>query len=211
MWSVAITAAAVGALHSLSPAHWVPIVLVMRARKWPMTTALVGALVVAATHIAISIGVSLVAIELGMHTLDHYEESVEHYAGIGLVSFGLLYAWLAYRRHASCRAHAHHHPDSPEAVDRQGARRSPFAFLFFLGVAPCVAAMPPIVAASVHGWSGTLVASLSFSAGVLVTLLGMTYLSRIPRFRWDHPFLEHYGDVLAGLGVAVLGVLEWFH
>ena len=209
LWSVGMTAAAVGALHSLSPAHWVPIVLVMKARRWPMATALLGALVVAITHIVISVGVSAIAIELGMQTLDHYEEWVERYSGAGLIGFGLIYAWFAYRRHAGCRAHAHHHPSSLDPKD--AARRKPFLFLFFLGLGPCVAAMPPLVAASVHGWAGIIVTSLCFSSGVLITLVGMTWLSTYPKFKLDHPFLEHYGDVLAGLGVAILGVVEWFH
>jgi nickel/cobalt exporter len=205
----AFSAAFVGLVHSLAPGHWLPVVLVSKARKWNTRTALLGAAVTAAGHVLISLVLGLVALEVGAHYFAQHEEGIESYAGLAVAVFGVLYALNSYFRHARCHGHEHHGP----APDR---RKSPFVFLFTIGLSPCVAVLPVFAAAAPVGTVAVVVAMIGFVAGVLVALLSATLLATTSVVKLDHPILEHYGDVITGVTVAMMGTLiffrpDWLH
>jgi hypothetical protein len=51
---------------------------------------------------------------------------------------------------------------------------------------------------------------LGFALGVLAALVGSTVLVFLGGMKLDHPFLEHYGEVITGVGVALIGFLLVF-
>jgi cytochrome c biogenesis protein CcdA len=196
---LALSAAFVGLVHSLAPGHWLPVVIMTKTRRWPTRTALLGALTAASGHIILSIVLAIVGIEIGAHVLTQYEAQIENYAGLLLIAFGLIYSLVMFTRHSSCHGHTHHGP-KPDS-------KAPFLFLFSLGFSPCVAVLPVFVAAATRG-SAALVASLAgFAFGVVGALSSATLLVRFGVMKLDHPVLEHYGDVITGLSVALLGVV----
>jgi len=200
---LSLSAAFVGLVHSLAPGHWLPVVLVAKTRKWPLKTAVVGALTAALGHIFISLILGLVSIAVGVHFLSQYEAVIERYAGLGLGVFGLCYALFAYYIHARCHGHTHHGP-SPKAG------KTPFLFLFTLGFSPCVAVLPVFAAAATEGYWCVTVTLASFAVGVLTSLVGSTLVISLGLVKLDHPIFEHYGDVITGCGVAVMGLLLFF-
>src|SRR4051812_40795916 len=123
----AVSAAFVGLVHSLAPGHWLPVVLMTKAKKWPLKIAVLGALTAAAGHVFMSIVFGLAATNLEMHFLKDYEHQIESYAGLVMAGFGLLYAGYSYFRHHECVGHTHHGPDVA------GGKKGPFLFLFTLG------------------------------------------------------------------------------
>ena len=195
---LALSSAFVGLVHSLAPGHWLPVVLLAKGRRWPMKTALGGALVAALGHILLSISLGLISIYAGIHLFAEYEEQIERYAGIGLAIFGLAFAAQALFRHSSCHGHTHHGPDFP----RKG---KPFLFLFSLGLSPCIAVIPVFIAAASKGSFAMVLSFLSFSIGVLAAFVGSTLLVSLGLVKLDHPLFEHYGDVITGCGVALMG------
>ena len=192
------SAAFVGLVHSLAPGHWMPVVLMAKTKRWSKNTAVVGALVAASGHIFLSIVLGTIGIEIGVHFLTRYESQIEHYAGLLLSLFGLCYAGLAYFRHFSCKGHTHHGPDPKH-------RRWAFLFLFSLGFSPCVAALPVFAAAAPGGVMAVGLSMLAFALGVITALVGATFLALSGLAKLDHPFLEHHGDVITGLGIAIIG------
>jgi hypothetical protein len=57
---------------------------------------------------------------------------------------------------------------------------------------------------------------IGFVGGVLIAMLSATGLATFSAFKLDHPIFEHHGDVITGLGVALMGLLlfvhpEWLH
>lgn len=210
MISIVISAAFVGLVHSLAPGHWLPVVLMVKAKRWPVRTAVAGAFVTAAGHVVVSTAVGLLAIGLGARFLSSaamsgaMENRIEGYAGLGCIAFGILYALHSVFRHSSCHGHEHHGPDP-----RRGSK-APFVFLFSLGLSPCVAALPIFAAAAIQGSVVTLVTLIAFSLGVLSALVGATLLVSTGLMKLDHPWLEHYGDVITGGAVALMGaILFW--
>ncbi len=197
------TAFFVGLVHSLAPGHWLPVVLMAKVRHWPLKTAIIGASVTAFGHILLSSALGLLSGWIGVQFLSQSEAQIESYAGLALGSFGLVYAAYAYYRHAQCHGHTHHGPDP------QG-RKTPFFFLFTLGLSPCIAVIPVLATAASEGVANALLTSLSFSLGVLTSLIGSTLLVTLGLLKLDHPLFEHYGDVITGLGVATMGVIVFF-
>jgi cytochrome c biogenesis protein CcdA len=165
-----------------------------------MRTAIFGASIVAAGHILLSVLLGLLSIYVELQFLAQYEEVIERYAGLGLGFFGLIYAAYAYFRHSSCHGHTHHGPDPK-------GQKAPYAFLFSLGFSPCVAALPVFAAAATRGAATTVVVFIAFCVGVLCALIGSTILVSRGLVKLDHPIFEHYGDVITGLGVTLMGII----
>ena len=197
---LAFSAALVGLIHSLAPGHWLPVVLTTKSRRWPIRTALLGALVAASGHILISIALGSAVIAIGAHFIVNYEESIEHWGGLLLVAFGISYGAYAYFNHHSCHGHTHHGPEPK----KNGA---PFLFLFSLGFSPCVAVVPLFIAAAGKGNLAVVISMIAFALGVIGALASATVLVSLGIMKLDHPWLEHYGDVITGLTVALIGAV----
>ncbi|OFZ18081.1 MAG: hypothetical protein A2X94_02600 [Bdellovibrionales bacterium GWB1_55_8] len=200
---LATSAAFVGLIHSLAPGHWLPVVLLAKTRKWGIRTAMLGAIAAASGHILVSNGLGFLSVLVGWTFLPEYEHDVERYSGIILIGFGLIYAGLSYFRHSGCHGHTHHGPN-PDS------KTAPLLFLFSLGFIPCVAVVPIIATAATKGTAAILIAMGSFSIGVLTALIGATAATTLGLMKLDHPIFEHYGDVLTGMGVALMGVIVLF-
>ncbi len=206
MGLVILSAGIMGFLHSVTPAHWLPVVLVSRKRRWGVRETIQASLVAASGHIATSLllGISLFCFGRGL--IEDHHESIERFAGIVLLVFGLTYAAINYREHYRCRGHSHHGPEEPES----GRAGRPYAFLFVAGFSPCLGALPTFLAAAPFGTSALILTSISFVTGVIVALSGAATLVRLGFLKLDQVWLEHYGDVLAGLTLAAFGAVNLF-
>jgi ABC-type nickel/cobalt efflux system permease component RcnA len=212
---LASSAALIGFVHSLAPGHWLPVVLLAKARKWSLQTALLGAAVAASGHILISNAIGAASIWVGSKFFASHADAIENYGerygSLLLILFGLAYAASAYFRHSHCHGHTHHGPDpGPALKGSKKKRKTPFVFLFSLGFSPCIAVLPVFATAAVKGAAAVLLAMVSFSVGVLLALMGSTVLASHGLAKIDHPIFEHYGDVLTGLGIFLMGVIFFF-
>ena len=203
MMILVFSAAFVGLVHSLAPGHWLPVVLMVKARKWDVRKAILAAIVAASGHILLSLLLGLLTIWIGVHFFSDYEAEIEKYSGLMLAAFGFIYAAYAYKRHAGCHGHTHHGPDPKKG-------KTPFLFLFSIGLTPCVAVIPVFATAAAESQWLVLLTQLSFSLGVIAALVGSTLVVLKGLVKLDHPFLEHHGDVVTGLGVTVMGLLLYF-
>ncbi|MEK6579645.1 MAG: hypothetical protein AABZ55_10500 [Bdellovibrionota bacterium] len=195
------SAAFVGFFHSLAPGHWLPVVLISKSKKWGMSTAAFGAVIAASGHILLSIGIGAASVFAGTHFLHGWDEVLEKYAALGLILFGFIYAGFSYFSHSHCVGHSHH---GPVPTKKRGLK-GPFLFLFSLGFSPCVAAIPVFLAASSRGPLAVILCMSAFSCGVLLALLSATLLAVSGITKIDHELFEHHGDVVTGLGVALMG------
>jgi hypothetical protein len=195
------SAAFVGFVHSLSPGHWLPVVLMVKARKWDTAQAAFGAVVAASGHIFVSISLGFVALFIGTRFFEPHLHEIEEHAGLILILFGVAYAIYSRYHHRHCHGHEHHGPD-PRA-----SGKAPYVFLFSLGFSPCFAVLPVFGTAIGSGSAVLLGAMVAFAVGVLGALLGGSLLVSRGLVKLDHPVFEHYGDVITGLGVAAMGIL----
>ena len=71
------SAALVGFVHSLAPGHWLPVVLLAKARRWKPSVAAAAALVTASGHILLSILLAAIAIRAGDATVAEAHFAIE--------------------------------------------------------------------------------------------------------------------------------------
>lgn len=198
---LALSAAFVGFVHSLSPGHWLPVVLMVKTRKWDLAQATVAALVAASGHVVVSLGLGILAAFIGQSLFAPYLHELEEHAGVILIISGLAYAIYSRFRHRHCHGHEHHGPD-PRA-----ASKAPYVFLFSLGFSPCFAVLPVFATAIGMGNGLLALTMLFFSVGVIAALVGGSLLVSRGLVKLDHPIFEHHGDLITGLGVAAMGLL----
>ena len=202
---VLLSAFFVGFVHSLNPGHWLPVVLMSKSRRWPLRTSIAGAFCLAAGHILISSVFGIFALWVGTQLLSQHEDRIEKWAGLLMALFGVGYGIISYFKGGHCEGH--HHEGHHHLPRSRSSRKTPFFFLFSLGFSPCIAVLPVFTAAAVEGSLALCLAVVTFSVGVVCALVGATLLANLGLMKLDHPVFEHYGDVITGLGVTVMGLI----
>ncbi len=210
-WALAGTAAAVGALHSIAPDHWVPFMAVGRARGWSAARTAQVTLLCGFAHVSVSVLLGLLALRLGQGILEAFGTRLESVAGILLIGFGLAYGVWGLRRALAGKLHGHTHPHFDHVHDPSRATVAGLVLLF--SVDPCVRLIPIILAAAPLGWPRLVALILIYEVATLGTMVGIVLAARSGAVKGlQAPWLDRFGDALAGglivvtgLAVAVLG------
>jgi len=182
--------AGLSAAHAFMPPHWLPFVVVSRARGWALpetlgVTALAG-LAHSCTTIAVGAGAVLAAETL-------LSKGVLGWVGNGvLLCMGLVYLTLHVHGGGS-RGEGHaarcHHPGHDHghrtASDASGAAAAA-ALVIFPAVAPCPSSVPLFLAVGGAGTAALVQLSLVFAACTVLVMVGLVGLS--------HGLLRSGGD-----------------
>ena len=127
IWILAGTAASLGFIHTvIGPDHYLPFIVISRARNWTLRKTLFVSFLAGLGHILSSVVLGFVGIALGIAVarLEGVESTRGEIAAWLLIGFGLAYFVWGMRRawkdkphtHAHLHGHdeAHEHPHSPE-------------------------------------------------------------------------------------------------
>jgi len=179
-----ISAVSIAILHSLAPDHYLPVVILSKARKIGIKGALLMSLVAGSLHVGSSAFLGI-AIRKGFDVTG-VARYLDGLSPVLLIAFGVVYAILSI-------AKDHTHKNSKSVV----------TLLLILGLSPCIPFIPVILTATT--FSQALKIAVVFSAGTLTTILTLTYLSyksiRPPRFTYG------FEDVLAGIIISATGLI----
>ncbi len=203
-WLIASSVFFVGFIHSLGPAHWLPILLLGKSKRWSWARVQIGSVVTGGAHIVATLLLAFAIVSLELKFLEGHEEDFEKFSGVLLMLYGIVYGVWGYFSHRQCHGHEHHGPDPKSREAR------PIAFLFLIGFTPCFAVVPSFMAVAHLGWPVLVGIGLAFAFGVWASLILSTSLVRFGIMKLDHPILEHYGDLIAGLGIFIVGLLIVF-
>jgi hypothetical protein len=205
-------------LHAAIPTHWLPFVLMGRARKWGLGRLLQVTALGGCCHILVTclLGAGLVYLsrEAGWDP-DHGEGLAEKIAPFLLLGVGLVYVIL----HVVTGGRHHHHfpiaasVDCPhtagEHVHEHGHRLAEGAtigtLIAVMTLSPCEAAIPIFLPAAAYGWWGVGLLAIVL---LVVTVLGMTVLAGLGHRGIElvkSEFIEHYEKLLLGAILAILG------
>jgi hypothetical protein len=196
------TGFSVAFLHAAIPTHWLPFVMIGRARGWSHRQTLWAVALAGGGHVlattALGIGLARFGFELS-ERFDH----VFHWA-VALVLVGLG-AWLAFRSpHGTACNHCQGHPQKllPDATDRAAL----WGLFLTLTLSPCELFLPVYLTAVPYGWPGLvwLSAVLAFATlGGMLTLTSLT-LYGAQRFRWR--WLARLDERIIGGLLCILGI-----
>ncbi len=226
------TAAGVGFLHTLlGPDHYLPFVMLARARGWSRARTLTVTAACGAGHVAASLALGVVGIlaGVGIGKLEAAETGRGPIAAWVLVAFGAAYLlWglrKAWRRKQGVELHEHHghlhlhrhgdaeheharHPDGRPANGDRGSFWVLFA-IFVLG--PCEPLIPLfLIPASEGQWGIALWAAAAFGVATLGTMLATVALAHAGARAVRLGPLERWADAMAGGLIAASGLAVLF-
>jgi ABC-type nickel/cobalt efflux system permease component RcnA len=225
------TAGATALLHTLIPDHWLPFVLIGRARRWSgATTALVSG-VSAAIHVALSVALGLVTLRIGLGAAELVGESLEHAGAALLILFGTAYAVWAWRKgghfhpggrlfhsgeaRTGCEGeeghgnpeHLHYHADESLIRGRPGWGALGLAAI--VGLNPCVLILPVMLASASKGPGAFWLVAAAYSAPTVALMVGLSVFGVVGGRRIPVPGAARYMEAASGLLIALLGVAFW--
>lgn len=221
-----LTAAGLGVTHTLfGPDHYLPFIMISKARKWSLGRTLIITLYCGAGHVASSIIIGFVGITLGIG-LSHIEgfESIRGgIAGWAFFIFGFSYmAWGIFRAirnkphvhthvHADGGIHSHKHVHRTEhahvhASEKSSLNITPWVLFIIFVLGPCEILVPLLMyPAAQHNISGVFSVVLLFSAVTIATMCaavtaGYYGLKILPTVN-----IDRYMHAIAGATICLSG------
>ncbi len=211
-WVVVAGSAAVGALHALLPDHWIPFVLLSKARGWDLGRSLAAVAAGGVAHLASTTALGLVMAFLGAEAISRYGVAAEVAGAAILAVFGFalsLRALAAARKgagHGPSHDHGHSHARAAPDHDHHAHGRSHILEGAVLGVRPCAEAIPVFLASAAYGLASSLFTVLAWVVATLGVMLAVVWLSLVGLRSFKPEFLERYGELAAGLVILVMGL-----
>ncbi len=204
-FTLALAAVSVGALHTLAPDHWVPCAALARARSWSAAKTTRITFACGFGHVTVSALLGLLGLLFGRAIFEGAGRRMEAVAGILLVGFGLAYGVWGLRRAAGRKVHGHAHAHYDHVHD--ASRTTAWSLFLLFSADPCVAVIPLLFAAAPLGTGPTVGIVLLYEAATIGTMIALVLPARAGFQRLRFPWLDHWGDAVAGGLVAATGVL----
>jgi hypothetical protein len=226
--TIAATGFFVAFFHAAIPTHWLPFVLVSRARRWTRSKALAVAIFAGLGHVALTTLLGLAIAWFGFQLDEHFGHVFTRIAGGVLLAVGAFYFFRQWRgkgimhhhtpggHHqpsAHCgheRAHSHLETELTESElvsSRKGDWAAISGLFVMLTLSPCEGFLPIYLSAVGSGWQGFFILSGILAAGTLGGMLIFTWLTLVGLEKVELKRIEHWEAALLGVVFTVLGVL----
>ena len=231
MMLLLLSAASLGVIHTLlGPDHYLPFIVLSKARGWSRPRTLWITFISGVGHVAGSVILGLIGIGMGisLSKLESIEASRGSLVGWMLIAFGLLYTAYGIYKYVKRGAHVHlpaflrpksirHkdlHLDVKELEKEDAGRLTPWILFLIFVFGPCEVLIPMLIypAANQSGLGVFLVALVFGIATVgtmmLVVFLGYQGLSMVRLKGREHQLHLFAGLVilLAGAGMQFMGL-----
>lgn len=230
LYLLAATAASIALIHTVAgPDHYLPFVVMAKARKWSMVRTAWITFLCGLGHIGSSVVLGLVGVALGIAVsrLQGFESFRGNIAGWALIAFGLLYLVWGIRRAVKNRPHAHvhfhkdgdehdhshTHSDEHAHVHEQEhkANLTPWILFTIFVFGPCEPLIPIVMyPAAQHSTSGLIVVTTVFGSVTILTMLSIVLVSSFGINLLPMGKLERYSHALAGGSILLCGVAIQF-
>jgi nickel/cobalt transporter (NicO) family protein len=228
----ALLAAAAGVAmgHAILPDHWVPLAVIGRTRRYPLSRVARLSGLAGIAHVLVSLALGAIVIAVGLQFRSTIQSAQDAIVGGLLIVTGLGFAVLELtgrgHHHGDEHGHGHGHGhdldhdhdpdhDHDHDLDHDGqppaARRSSglAAVMIPFGAAasPDLTILPVFLAATTAG-IGIAVGSLVIFAAVTIgTIVGLTVAATRGGYELKGDWLEQWGNVLTALVLVIIGVL----
>ncbi len=196
------TALSAGFVHTiLGPDHYLPFVLLGKARQWSLSKLLGLTLICGIGHILSSVIIGLLGVAFGVaiEKLEFIESIRGNWAAWSLIAFGLVYAIWGLR---NALKHRHHHHYKME----EKSLTPWFIFIIFV-LGPCEILIPLLMyPAAKESVSGMLAVTTVFSISTITTMLIMVSVLSFGFHFVSLKKIGHYMHFIAGLLIAISGL-----
>jgi nickel/cobalt transporter (NicO) family protein len=225
------TAATIGFVHTLlGPDHYLPFIVIARARQWPLPKTLFISFLCGLGHVLSSVVIGFMGIALGLAVFRI--EGIESFRGSLaawlLIGFGLAYFVWGLRKAIQNKPHKHLHLHADDVehehthTHRQGAHAhihdektkstlTPWILFTIFVFGPCEPLIPLLMyPAAEHNIAGVVLVTLAFGVVTITTMLVIIAAASLGVRFIRLGFLEKYVHAIAGAMIFVSGISVQF-
>ena len=230
-YALLTTATTTALLHTLIPDHWLPFVLIGRARGWSVSTVAFVSGLAGTIHVVLSVLLGIAAVWIGLTAMEAVGETLERAGGILLIVFGLGYAGWSWSKGGhfhpggslihgkageGCSGaegpenpeHLHYHADEGLIAAKGGW--SAVGLALIVGVNPCVLVLPILLASSPGGAGAVALVAAAYSIPTVLLMVGLSVAGVGLGWKIRLPWAARYAEPGSGLLIAALGLLFLF-
>ena len=223
---LAVTAATVGLAHTaLGPDHYIPFIVLSRARKWGAAKTALITFLCGVGHILSSVVLGIVGIAIGaaIFSIEAIEAFRGDIAAWFLIVFGFSYlVWGIHRSfrskkhehthvHQNGEEHSHIHDHLKDHLHLHGEKSiniTPWVLFIIFIFGPCEPLIPLIMyPASQHNVMSVVSVTAVFGLTTIATMLSIVLVTYYGFSKIHFPSVEKYSHALAGLAIFVCGGL----
>lgn len=216
--------AGVAVLHTLSgPDHYLPFIVMGRARKWSTARTIFWTTLCGAAHVASSVVIALLGVIFGygLERVQFIEEIRGNLAAWAMIAFGAAYlAWglkKAFRAQShdhghshGGREHAHQHSHGGAHAhphgETEGFRLTPWILFTIFVFGPCEPMIPLVMYPAMQGnWSDLWVVVGTFTVLTVAAMLAVVLLALRGVRLLPTKSLERFNHAVAGGTVLLAG------
>jgi len=202
-----LAAAGVALGHAVLPDHWIPLAVIGRTRRYPLTRIARLSSLAGIAHVLVSLILGAVIIVIGLQFRSRIEDAQNTIVGLLLIGTGVAFAVveLAGRGHRHRRGHSHPH--------EHGQHRSRFHALagiavpFGAAASPDLTILPVFLAATTAGTEAAVGSLVVFAVVTIATIVGLTVAAAAGSYQLRAPWLERWGNAFTAAVLIVLGAL----
>ena len=215
--------AGVGFGHAILPDHWVPLAVVGRARRYPLSKVARLSGLAGVAHVLISILLGAVIIAVGLQFQSTVQSAQDTIIGCLLIATGIGFGVFELigpgynhdHRHNHGSAHdredhrhddhAGHDHDHPE---RRGVRGLAAIMVpFGAAASPDLTILPVFLAATAAGVATAVGSLVIFAAVTIGTIVGLTLTAATGGYQIRGQWLERWGNTITAATLIAIGVL----
>ncbi len=212
-------AAGVGFGHAILPDHWVPLAVLARARRYPLSRVARLSGLAGIAHVLLSIVLGGVIIVIGLQFRSTVQSAQDTIIGCILIATGLGFAVLELTGHGHTHDHDHDHgdhgdhdhqsgPGRGELHQRRGLRGLAAVMVpFGAAASPDLTILPVFLAATTVGVATAIGSVVIFAAVTIATIVGLTLAAASGGYQIRGQWLDRWGNAITALVLLVIGVL----
>jgi nickel/cobalt transporter (NicO) family protein len=222
--------AGVGLGHAILPDHWVPLAVLGRTRRYPLSKIARMSSLAGIAHVALSIILGTIVIVIGLQFRSVVQDAQDTIIGCLLIATGVGFIVVELTGHGHHHDHDHSHPhahdpahhddadhdhadhDHPErsaGKAGKGGWRESAAVVIPLGAAasPDLTILPVFLAATTAGVATAIGSVAIFAAVTIGTIVGLTLAAATGGYQLKGEWLERWGNTLTAVVLLLIGAL----
>jgi len=215
-------AAGVGFGHAILPDHWVPLAVLGRTRRYPLSRIARLSGLAGVAHVLVSIVLGAVIIAIGLQfrsTIEHAQDTI---IGCILIATGVgfLLLELTGHGHHHDHDHGHHHGEhdhdhqhvgddvhADEPVPRRLSGLVGVMVPFGAAASPDLTILPVFLAATTAGIATAVGSLVIFAAVTIGVIVGLTLAAARGGYQIQGEWLERWGNVFTAAVLAIIGLV----
>ncbi len=230
LWLLTFTAASIGFFHTLfGPDHYVPFIVIAKARKWSLAKTFWLTLACGVGHVGSSVLLGILGIALGLAVmrLEAFEAFRGNIAAWALIAFGFVYFLWGLRRafrkkphqhihaHQDGTTHTHTHTHSGNHVHvhekADAVNITPWILFTIFVLGPCEPLIPLLMyPAAKNSIMGLTLVTAVFGSITIGTMLAIVLIASFGIAFVPTEKLQRFSHALAGAAVCLCGVAIQF-